>query len=591
MRYRGALLLAMASNLLMALFTVISIPALQPFLQLLFERDAPDIAPDKLNPLEAFSREFFEGLIAQYGRATTLAWVCAGIVVVFFGKNLFRYLAMYFIAPLRNGIVRDLRAQIHAKILALPIAFFTEERKGDLISRFSSDVQEVEWSVIGVIEVVVREPIVVAGSLAFMLYVSPSLTLFVFALLLLTGLTIGYVGRRLRKQSGEAQSRLGALMSQIEETLGGLRIIKAFNAEQYQKQRFNTENSAYAHLMTRIYRRRDLASPLSEFLGICVVALLLWYGSGRVFAGELSPETFLTFLYAFYNVIDPAKAFASATYSVRKGLGALDRIERLLQADLRIQELSDAQTITEIKDKIQFENVSFQYPGAGRPAIDSISLTIPKGKVVALVGASGAGKSTIADLLPRFHDVTQGRILIDGADIRTLRLDDLRRLIGVVSQEAVLFNDTVRNNIVFGAQDMNDDDVTRAAKAANAHEFIQALPQGYDTNIGDRGAKLSGGQRQRLTIARALLKNPPFLILDEATSALDSESEQLVQKALERLLRHRTAIVIAHRLSTVQHADTIVVLDQGKIVETGTHAALMERGQYYRRLVELQALG
>lgn len=581
----------MASNLLMALFTVISIPALQPFLQLLFERDAPEIAPDKLNPLEAFSREFFGGLIAQYGRTTTLAWVCAGIVVVFFGKNLFRYLAMYFIAPLRNGIVRDLRAQIHAKILALPIAFFTEERKGDLISRFSSDVQEVEWSVIGVIEVIVREPIVVAGSLAFMLYVSPSLTLFVFALLLLTGLMIGYVGRRLRKQSGEAQSRLGALMSQIEETLGGLRIIKAFNAEQYQKQRFDTENSAYARLMTRIYRRRDLASPLSEFLGICVVALLLWYGSGRVFAGELSPETFLTFLYAFYNVIDPAKAFASATYSVRKGLGALDRIERLLQADLRIQELSDARTITEIKDKIQFENVSFQYPGAGRPAIDSISLTIPKGKVVALVGASGAGKSTIADLLPRFHDVTQGRILIDGADIRTLRLDDLRRLIGVVSQEAVLFNDTVRNNIVFGAQGMSDDDVTRAARAANAHEFIQALPQGYDTNIGDRGAKLSGGQRQRLTIARALLKNPPFLILDEATSALDSESEQLVQKALERLLRHRTAIVIAHRLSTIQHADTIVVLDQGKIVETGTHAALMERGQYYRRLVELQALG
>jgi ABC-type multidrug transport system fused ATPase/permease subunit len=476
------------------------------------------------------------------------------------------------------------------KMLDLPLSFFSNERKGDLMSRFTADVQEIEWSIVGVMEAIVREPIVILGSLAFMLYISPSLTVFVFGLLIFTGIIIGGIGRSLRKQSGEAQTRLGYIVSLVEETLGGLRIIKGFNAENYQRGRFAEENLAYARTLTRIYRRRDIASPLSEFLGIAVVSVLLWYGSRQVFSGTLSAETFITFLYAFFNVIDPAKAFSSAIYSIRKGMGAVERVQSVLEADLQIRDSPNAATIDRFQDKIEFQNVSFQYQNAERPALHDINLVIPRGKRVALVGASGAGKSTIADLLPRFYDVSEGKILLDGQDIRHLRTRDVRSLMGIVSQEAVLFNDSVRNNIAFGAEHVTQADIEAAAKAANAHEFIVRIPGGYDANIGDRGSKLSGGQRQRLTIARALLKNPPILILDEATSALDSESEQLVQFALERLLENRTALVIAHRLSTVQDADEIIVLDQGRIVERGTHESLMTHGQIYRKLVELQAL-
>jgi subfamily B ATP-binding cassette protein MsbA len=343
-------------------------------------------------------------------------------------------------------------------------------------------------------------------------------------------------------------------------------------------------------MQTRIYRRRDLASPLSEFLGISVVAVLLWFGSARVFAGSLSAETFITFLYAFYNVIDPAKAFASALYSIRKGMGALERVQRVLDTPLQIEDAPDALPVEQFIDAVEFQNVSFQYANAERPAVKNINIRLPRGKIIALVGASGAGKSTLADLLPRFYDVQEGAILLDGVDIRQLRLKDLREQMGIVSQEAILFNDTVANNIAFGNDNATQADIERAAMAANAHDFISALPDGYHTNIGDRGTKLSGGQRQRLTIARALLKNPPVLILDEATSALDSESEKLVQTALDRLLTNRTALVIAHRLSTIQHANEILVLDAGRIIERGTHDQLMALGQAYRRLVELQAL-
>jgi ABC-type multidrug transport system fused ATPase/permease subunit len=591
--YKRQLALAVVCNLLMSLFMLVSIPVLQPFLQILFDQHpgAAPAVPGAAGGLEGRSRLFFNELIAGYGREQALLIVCGALVAIFFGKNLFRYLSLYFLAPVRNGIVRDFRQRLLDKTLDLPLAYFSNERKGDLMSRFTSDVQEIEWSIVGVMEAVVREPLVVLGSLAFMVYISPSLTAFVLVLLLFTGTIIGGIGRSLRRQSGEAQGRLGSVVSLIEETLGGLRIIKGFNAEGYQRNRFAEENRGYARSVTAILRRRDLASPLSEFFGISVVVFLLWYGSRQVFGGTMTAETFITFLYAFYNVIDPAKAFSSALYSIRKGQGALERVQALLGAESTIGDAPDAQPVASFRDKIEFRNVTFQYAGAERAALSDVSITVPYGRVVALVGSSGAGKSTLADLLPRFYDVTGGQILFDGVDLRRLRLRELRDQLGIVSQEAILFNDTVRNNIAFGNEAATPAEIEAAARAANAHDFITALPQGYATNIGDRGAKLSGGQRQRLTIARALLKNPPVLILDEATSALDSESERLVQLALERLLQNRTALVIAHRLSTVQHADEIVVLEAGRVAERGTHETLMAEGRIYRKLVELQALG
>lgn len=591
--YKRLLSLAIVCNILMSLFVVVSIPALLPFLQILFSD--PNVgrasSPSDVNTgLQHQLDVFFEYLLLNYGREGALLIVCGFLVVTFLGKNLFRYLSLYFLAPVRNGIVRDLRQKMLRKMLDLPLSFFSEERKGDLMSRFSADVQEVEWSIMGVMEALVREPIVITGSLAYMLWVSRPLTGFVFVLILFSALIIGGIGKTLRKQSGEAQSRLGTVMSLVEETLGGLRIIKGFNAEQWQSERFGRENDGYARTLTRLSRRRDLASPLSEFLGIAVASALLWFGAKLVFADQISGPIFITFLYAFYSITEPAKAFSAATYSIRKGMGALERVEAVLDAPVAIHDADNALEIKDFKEKIEFQNVSFKYANAERGALENIQLEIPKGKIVALVGASGAGKSTMADLLPRFYDPTEGQIMLDGKDIRDLRLQDLRALMGIVSQEAILFNDTVRNNIAFSSAEASKQEIEAAARAANAHEFIINLPEGYDTNIGDRGSKLSGGQRQRLTIARALLKNPPILILDEATSALDSESEKLVQAALERLLENRTALVIAHRLSTVQHANEIIVLDAGRIVERGTHESLMREGLIYRKLVELQAL-
>lgn len=591
--YARSLALAVVCNLLTALFTVVSVPVLQPFLQLLFQGNVPSSPSAPAPGLKALEQEtslFFGDLMARYGREQALLWLCVALVLIFFGKNLFRYLSMYCLATVRNGIVRDIRQQLTNRVLALPLAYFSEARKGDLMSRLSVDVQEVEASIFGVVESVAREPFIILGSLAFMVWVSPQLLVFVLALMVFSGLIIGGIGRSLRKQSGRAQQQLGLLGALTEETLSGLRIIKGFNAENWQRDRFARENNAYARLQTRLYRRKDLASPLSEFLGICVVALLLWFGARQVFAGTLSGATFITFLYAFYNVLEPAKALSGASYSIRKGMGAVNRIREVLDAEEVITEKPGAVALEKFTSKIEFRNVTFQYPNSDRPVLDNISLTIPYGKVVALVGASGAGKSTIADLLPRFYDVNEGQILIDGLDIRDVRLRDLRNQMGIVSQEAVLFNDTVRSNIAFGLDHATDAEIEAAAKAAHAHDFITALPEGYDSNIGDRGSKLSGGQRQRLTIARALLRNSPILILDEATSALDSESEQLVQAALERLLSNRTALVIAHRLSTIQHADEIVVMDNGSITERGTHDELMAHGQVYKKLVALQAI-
>jgi subfamily B ATP-binding cassette protein MsbA len=593
--YKRNILLAVGSNFLMSIFMVVSIPVLQPFLQILFQDQQPTAvqAPPagwSFKHLEQQSSWFFHQLIVQYGREQALMIVCFFLVFVFFGKNLFRYLSQYFLAPVRNGIVRDLRQKLMDKILILPLSYFSEERKGDLMSRISSDVQEIEWSIVSVMELVAREPLVILGSIAFMVFVSPQLLLFVLALMVFSGLIIGGIGRTLRRQSGDAQHQLGNLGALIEETLGGLRIIKGFNAEQWQGSRYLTENDRYVRTMTGLYRRKDLASPLSEFMGICVVAILLWFGAKQVFAGSLSAATFLTFLYAFYNVIEPAKALSGALYSVRKGMGAVERVQEVLDAEVTIRNPENPVQFTQFSDQVEFRDVHFKYQNSDRAAVSNINLVIPRGKIVALVGASGAGKSTLADLLPRFYDVSAGGIFMDGVDIRQLRLEDLRSVMGIVSQDAILFNDTVRNNISFGNTRIAQSEIEAAANAANAHAFIEQLPDGYDTNIGDRGSKLSGGQRQRLTIARALLKNPPILILDEATSALDSESEQLVQAALDHLLTNRTALVIAHRLSTVQHADEIIVMDQGQIAERGTHESLMQQGGIYRKLVELQAL-
>jgi ABC-type multidrug transport system fused ATPase/permease subunit len=596
--YKKFLCLAVLSNLLMSLFMVVSIPVLQPFLQILFNPpgeeavslSTPTGKSSGFQAVEQQVNRFFFDLIQEHGREQALLIVCAFLVFTFFGKNLFRYLSLYFLAPVRNGIVRDIRNKLVGKILDLPLSYFSDSRKGDLMSRISADVQEVDTSIIGVVESIAREPIVILGSLTFMVYVSPQLLVFVLVLMLFSGLIIGGVGRSLRGQSNAAQTNLGIIGSVLEETLGGLRIIKGFNAEPWQQGRFERENTRYAGLLTRLSRRRDMASPLSEFLGIAAVSVILWFGAKQVFSGEMSAATFITFLYAFYNIIEPAKHLSGASYSIRKGLGALERVEAVLDAPVAIRDNERAIPVEAFREKVAFQNVSFRYQNAERAALEHINFDIPRGKIVALVGASGAGKSTIADLLPRFYDVTEGQILLDGADIRDLRLRDLRALMGIVSQDAVLFNDTVRNNITFGNDSATDADVEAAARAANAHEFIAALPGGYEANIGDRGTKLSGGQRQRLTIARALLKNPPILILDEATSALDSESEHLVQAALDRLLQNRTALVIAHRLSTVQHADEILVLDAGRIIERGTHESLLRDGGVYRKLVELQAL-
>ncbi|HQU57893.1 MAG: ATP-binding cassette domain-containing protein [Phaeodactylibacter sp.] len=591
--YRLQVGLNIFSNILTALFTALSIPLLIPFLEILFDRREPVLQRPEwrldVGSISAHFNYFLSELIVQQGKEAALVFVCMAILGVFFLKNLFRYLSLFFMAPVRNGIIRDIRQQLFDKVLILPLPYFSEERKGDLMSRITADVQEVEWSILNVLEAIFREPLIIVGSLAFMLYISPSLTAFVFILMIFTAVVIGGIGRQLKRSSSLVQEKLGVIVSIVEEALGGLRIIKGFNAEGYQREKFGKENNQYRWILTRLLWRRDLSSPMSEFLGIGTVAVLLWYGSKLVFTGELQAETFLTFIFAFYNVIDPAKSLTKSIYNIQKGIGAMERVERVLDAPLSIQEKPDARIIENFRQKVEYRNVSFAYRQEEELVLRNINLDISYGKVVALVGASGAGKSTLVDLLPRFYDVTGGGIYVDGIDIRDYSLHSLRNLMGIVSQEAILFNDSIYNNIVFGMEGVGMEEVVQAARVANAHDFIMATENAYETNIGDRGSKLSGGQRQRLTIARAILKNPPILILDEATSALDSESEKLVQEALVKLMKNRTSIVIAHRLSTIQHADEIVVMRAGQIVERGTHQSLLQQAGEYSKLVELQA--
>lgn len=590
--YTGLVFGNILCNIGMALFTVISIPAIIPFFEILFglKPEVSERPPLSFSHTLELIRWQFTFWIDRYGAQQALLYVCITLIGLFLAKNALRYFSMFFIAPVRTGVVRDLRNQLFDHLLVLPIGFYVHERRGDLLTRLSSDVTEIEHSILSVLEALFREPIIIIGSILFMVYISPTLTLFVFVLIIFTTFIIGGVAKALRRTSMIAQNKLGSLMSAAEESLHGMRIIKAFNGEDYVRQNFQDQNENYRSTLNHILWRRDLSSPLSEFLGILVVTVLMWYGSNQVFQQKIEPQTFIAFLLAFFYVINPAKAFSTAYYNLQKGLAALDRVENILAAENNIVNVANPQPCKSIQHQLEFKQVGFRYKEDQDWVLKDINLSLPKGRSLAIVGASGAGKSTLVDLIPRFYEVTEGAVTLDGVDVRLLDLDDLRALTGVVTQEPILFNDTVYNNIVFGKKGVNAEEVHAAAKLANAHEFIMQLERGYDTNIGDRGMKLSGGQRQRLTIARAILRDPQLLIFDEATSALDSESEKQIQEAMRKLMRDRTSIIIAHRLSTVQYADEIIVLKDGRIVEKGDHASLSRhKGEYYKYL-ELQSL-
>ncbi|MEI7725909.1 MAG: ABC transporter ATP-binding protein [Bacteroidota bacterium] len=580
-------------NILSVIFSLVSFGLFIPVLQMLFHSMAiPQSAPPLHMEVEALKDNFYYycgQLLQRYGNEKMLVYIGITIIILYFLKNLFRYLAMYFLAVVRNGVVKDLRNDLYLKILILPLSYFNEKRKGDIIARMTTDVQEVEWSIMSSLEMAFRDPITMLTYLITLFVISPSLTVFVLVLLPVSGFIIGRIGKSLKRTSDKGQYKMGILLSMIEETISGLRIIKAFNAIGFADKRFRQTNQEYNRLMIRLYRKRDLASPLSEFLSACVVTIVLWYGGKLVFTpgNFLDAAAFLVYLGIFSQLMPPAKAITQAFYNIQKGAASVDRIEQVLGEPEVIEEKSDAISKKEFHSEIVYRNVDFSY--AEEPVLKKINLVIPKGRTVAVVGPSGGGKSTMVDLLPRFYDCLGGGIFIDGVDIRDFVIHDLRGLMGIVSQETILFNDSVFNNIAFGMENVSEEEVIAAAKVANAHEFIEKMPQGYATNIGDRGTKLSGGQRQRLSIARAVLKNPPILILDEATSALDTESERLVQQALENLMRNRTSVVIAHRLSTIQFADEIIVLQSGELVERGTHFDLLERNGVYRKLYDLQS--
>ena len=523
------------------------------------------------------------------GKINALVFLCIIIIILFFFKNLFTYLALYVMAVVRNGILRDLRQNTYRKILFLPLSYYSEERKGDIISKLSNDVLEIEWSVLLGIELVFREPLSIILFLSTMIYMSPQLTVFVFLMLPLTALLIGKVGNSLRQTSNVSQSMAGKVVANLEETLTGLRIIKAFNAENKSKRKFEETNTEYFNVMVKLYRKRDLSSPLSEFLGVSILVIILWFGGKLVLDSGMSASVFIAFVMLFSQIITPAKALSKAWYNVQKGAASADRLGEIMNAEETISDVENPIELTEFRESIEYKNVRFSYRNANEEALKGINLTVNKGDTIALVGASGGGKSTLADLLPRFHDPTSGDILIDGISIRQLSIESLRNQMGIVTQTSILFNDTVFNNIAFGVEKATQEEVEQAARIANAHEFIANLPNGYETNIGDSGGKLSGGQKQRLSIARAVLKNPSILILDEATSALDTESEQLVQSALYNLMENRTSLVIAHRLSTIQHANRIVVIENGEVVESGSHDELLALEGTYFKLSQLQS--
>ena len=588
-------------NVFSVVFSFFSIALLFPFLNVLFSNNSTEVATLLAagEPRFVISKDsitaYIKYLIAhngqEHGKLYVLIAICLFVVVAIFFKNLFRYLAMYFISPIRNGVVRDIRNKVFNKTLDLPLSYYSEEKKGDIISRMTTDVQEIEWSVMKSLEMIFREPLNILVFVIMMFVISTKLTLIAFVLLPLTVLLIVSIGKSLKKSSTKRQEKMGVLLSIMDETLGGLRIIKGFNAEKKVADRFKDENQEYRNLSTKISRKEDLASPLSEFLGVSVLIAILYFGGTMVIQNKtMDGELLILYLVMFAQLLTPAKSFTAAYYSVQKGLASAERIDKLLQAEVTIKDISNPKSITKFEKEIEYKNVSFAYrEGETGWVLNEINLKIAKGKTIALVGQSGSGKTTLADMLPRFYDTTQGEILIDGVAIKDVKIKDVRALMGIVTQESILFNDTVFNNIAFGIDNVTEAQVIEAAKIANAHEFISKMPQGYQTNIGDRGSKMSGGQRQRMSIARAVLKNPPILILDEATSALDTESERLVQDALSNLMKNRTSVVIAHRLSTIQHADEIIVMQKGLIIERGTHTELLSKNGSYSKLHEMQS--
>jgi ABC-type multidrug transport system fused ATPase/permease subunit len=579
--------------------TLFSFGTIIPILQILFGMENPShgyiewVWSDGMSSIvEALKNNLFyaiEQIIQTYGASTTLLILGAFLVITAGLKVGTAFLAGYYISPVQYGVLRDIRKKLYDKILSLPIGFFSEERKGDIMARMTNDVNEIGNSIMSSLDTMFKNPMMIIVYLITMLTISWELTLFVFCMLPVSGFIIGRVGRSLKKSSMLGQTQTGEMLSQIEETLSGLRIVKAFNAEKKVRNRFADINEKVRSTFVRMNRRYILAHPMSEFLGTAVIVIVLWYGGRLILSGDtsLTAPSFIYYLVIFYSIINPAKDISKASYTIQKGMASLDRVDAILKAENTIKDKENAIIINEFKESIEFKNVSFRYKEDW--VLDNINLTIPKGQTIALVGQSGSGKSTMVDLIPRFYDVQKGSILIDGVDVKNIQMYSLRSLMGNVNQEAILFNDSFYNNIIFGVENATMEQVIAAAKIANAHDFIMATEQGYDTNIGDRGGKLSGGQRQRISIARAILKNPPILILDEATSALDTESEKLVQEAIDHLMQNRTSIVVAHRLSTIKKADLICVMSDGVIVERGKHDELIAKDGYYKKLCDMQS--
>ncbi|WP_165772986.1 ABC transporter ATP-binding protein [Avrilella dinanensis] len=592
--YKKYMYLNIFFNVLYALFSALSFVALIPMLTVMFGDEEKIYEKPQYNgvfEIKDYLLDYMNYYITTTsdtsGTQYTLNVMIIGIISLFLLKNMFNYWAMYFITFLRNGILKDIRNALYKKSVELPLSYFSEKRKGDMISRMTSDVLEIQHSFLSILELIVREPLTILFTIIVMFSISYELTLFVFVFIPISGFIISKVGKSLKKNSDKAAREQGFFLSIIDETLGGLKVIKGFNAEKNFEKRFQDSTQRFFKLNNRILNRQNLSSPLSEFLGIVTIAVLLIYGGKLVFDGKLLAGAFIAYIGMAYNILTPAKAISKASYSVKKGDAAAERVLEVLETENPITSKQDAIGKTDFTHSISVENITFSYEN--EPVLKDFSLEVPKGKTVALVGQSGSGKSTIANLLTRFYDVQNGSIKIDGIDVKDFNLQSLRGLMGLVTQDSILFNDTIKNNLLLGKENATDDEIIDALKVANAYEFVKDLPNGIETNIGDSGNKLSGGQKQRLSIARAVLKNPPIMILDEATSALDTESERLVQQALENMMQNRTSVVIAHRLSTIQKADTIVVMQKGEIIEQGTHDELIAKNGMYSKLVAMQS--